>query len=243
MSALKDRHINMPKSKLLLLPVLLSMVLTACSDDDEGTVITLPEPTEQIYQITVTNLTNAQPFSPLGVTLHNDAPLWAIGESASVALEKLAEGGDHSELLVTDNVYTSASAESPTPPGNSTTITVTTTEEKATHLSLITMLVNTNDAFTGLTNIALSTLTVDVAKSWNVAAYDAGTESNSEAAGTMPGPADGGTGYSSVRDDVVDFVARHNGVVTQDDGLTQSVLTQAHRFDNPTMKVTITRKK
>jgi len=102
------------------------------------------------------------------------------------------------------------------------------------------MLVNTNDAFSGLTGLELSNLEVDQENSWNLNVYDAGTEANNEAAGTIPGPADGGIGFDEMRNDV-NVVTLHPGVVSQDDGLTSSVLTQAHRFDNPAIKLTITR--
>ena len=69
---------------------------------------------------------------------------------------------------------------------------------------------------------------------------DAGTEANSEAAGTIPGPADGGEGYNAERDDA-DLVSFHPGVVSADDGLMMSALTSAHRFDNPAVKLSITR--
>ena len=71
-------------------------------------------------------------------------------------------------------------------------------------------------------------------------AYDAGTEANSESSGTIPGPADGGEGFNSERNDS-QIVSAHSGVVGQDDGLTQSVLNGNHKFDNPIMAITITR--
>ena len=104
------------------------------------------------------------------------------------------------------------------------------------------MLVNTNDAFSGLTGVDISTLTVNQEKSWRLNVYDSGTELNNEAVGTIPGPADGGVGFDAARNDI-DLVGYHSGVVSKDDGLSSSVLTQAHRFDNPAVKLTITRTK
>ena len=102
------------------------------------------------------------------------------------------------------------------------------------------MLVNTNDAFTGVTAKDISNLAVNESISLLTSSYDSGTEKNSELMATIPGPAAGGEGYNEMRDDV-DYVAMHPGVVTKDDGLAQSVLTQDHRFDNPTLSITITR--
>ena len=240
---------NIKKNTLVLLaPALITLLLSGCFHDDEDpkietpAVVITPVLIEYSYEVMITNLTNAQPLSPLGVVLHGDLPMWEIGVSASAALEKLSEGGDNTDFLASDGVITSMSSEGVILPGTKAIITLTTTDEMATNLSLATMLVNTNDAFSGLTNLALSTLMVDQAQTWNLPVYDAGTEKNTESAGTIPGPADGGVGFDAMRDDV-NFVAMHSGVVSKDDGLTNSVLSQAHRFDNPSIKITITRTK
>lgn len=239
-------------TKVVLASVLM-LTLSGCpfDDDDDNDTVEVPvmpmpepepEPMEYSYMIEVVNLTNAQPMSPIAVTLHADATLWTIGEPASNALEILAEGGDNTDFLAQEPIIASGSSEGVLMPGNMASVEVSTTDEMATHFSVATMLVNTNDAFSGLTGVDLSSMDVDSSMSWTLGTYDAGTEANTETAGTIPGPADGGTGYSDVRDDV-DFVAMHPGVVSMNDGLTSSVLTQAHRFDNPTLKLTITRTK
>ncbi len=227
----------------------LSVLLAACSNDNSSGSSTVPptpppEPTPVnfSYDVTVTNLTNAQPLSPIAVILHQEGNLWALGESASTALEEMAESGDNSSLRALSVVMAETSGPAPLGPGASETLSVTVADVSDSKLSLTTMLVNTNDAFTGLNARDLSSMAVGDSWSSNTPAYDAGTEANSEAAGTIPGPADGsdGSGFNADRDDV-DFVARHQGVVTQDDGLSTSVLNNAHRFDNPVMRVTVTR--
>jgi hypothetical protein len=102
------------------------------------------------------------------------------------------------------------------------------------------MLVNTNDAFSGFNAMDIANLEVGESISLRTGSYDAGTEKNSESMASIPGPAAGGEGYNEARDDV-DFVAMHPGVVSMDDGLMSSALTQAHRFDNPTLAITFTR--
>lgn len=223
--------------------------LAACGSDNnsnnavEPPIVTPPPPpAEYSYTVTVSNLTHAQPLSPIAVVLHGDSKMWMIGEPSSQALEKLAESGDNSEFISDDNAIAANSSEGVLLPGLSTTIDVSTTDRNATFFTAATMLVNTNDAFTGLTGVDISTMAINDTQSWNLNVYDSGTEANSEAMGTIPGPADGGTGFDEMRDDV-DFVAMHSGVVSQDDGLSNSVLTQAHRFDNPAIKLTITRTK
>jgi hypothetical protein len=226
---------------------LFALGLSACGDDSGSpTAVTPPpvvvEPMEYSYTVMVTNLTYAQPLSPIAVVLHDDEKRWETGEAASAALEVLAEGGDNTDFLALEGSIASMSGEGIVLPGASETIKISTTDDMAKYFSVATMLVNTNDAFSGLTGIDISSMAVNDDKSWNLNVYDAGTEANNEVAGTIPGPADGGVGYSEIRDDV-DFISYHSGVVSQDDGLSDSVLTQAHRFDNPAIKLTITRTK
>ena len=102
------------------------------------------------------------------------------------------------------------------------------------------MLVNTNDAFTGVSSYSLEDLNVGESVVINTNAYDAGTEANSESAGTIPGPADSGEGFNALRDDA-DSVRMHMGVVSKDDGLTTSVLSAEAKFDNPVMRLRIRR--
>ena len=218
--------------------------LAACNDGGatRGTVMPsdMPPLPEYHYQVTVTNLTHAQPLSPVAVMLHRDGMLWQVGQSASVALEMLAESGDNSALMAQDMVVASGASDGVVMPGAMTDIMVMTTDATAVKLTLSTMLVNTNDAFSGLNAVDISNLALGESMTYNTFVYDAGTEGNSEMAGTIPGPADGGEAFNQARDDV-DFVAMHPGVVSMDDGLSTSVLMAAHKFDNPAMKVTIMR--
>lgn len=224
---------SLNKSKLTIIATL-ALLLSACNDNNATALV------EYGYTVTVTNLTYAQPLSPLGLILHSNTKMWMVGDTASLALEKLAESGDNTDFLADNNALATSSGSGVILPGAASTVEINTTDRMATYFTAATMLVNTNDAFSGLTGIDISTMAVNDYKSWNLNVYDAGTELNSEAVGTIPGPADGGTGFDATRDDV-DFVSYHSGVVSQNDGLSSSVLTQAHRFDNPAIKLTITR--
>jgi len=157
-----------------------------------------------------------------------------------VAIETLAEGGDNSQMLQSAMADNSTSTSGILVPGSSASAFISTTNFNTLYLSAASMLVNTNDAFSGINKIAVDTLAVGDQLSFNTAAYDAGTESNSEMAGTIPGPADGGEGFNGQRDDR-DFLTLHSGVVTRDDGLMTSILNQSHRFDNPVILIKITR--
>ena len=108
-------------------------------------------------------------------------------------------------------------------------------------ISVSTMLVNTNDAITGVSSVPISAMQVGDSVTMRSIAYDAGTEANTEAAAHIPGPAGGGEGFNAARDDIADRVAMHIGVVGLDDGFATSDLTGQHRFDNPVATVRIER--
>ena len=103
------------------------------------------------------------------------------------------------------------------------------------------MLVNTNDAFSGLNAMQVDNMAVGELISRTSIAYDAGTEADSEQATTIPGPAGGGEGFNAARDDQADRVSMHSGIVSRDDGFATSDLTEQHRFDNPVVMVRIVR--
>ncbi|WP_077337957.1 spondin domain-containing protein [Pseudocolwellia agarivorans] len=239
---------NTYKKASLSAAIALSLFVSACGSDNDNKTATpepveppvVPTPVNYEYMVKVVNLTTAQPMSPVAVVLHNEGKLWEIGMPASTALENLAESGDNSAVLSETMVLSGQSGASPLPPGMSETITVSIEDTMPSSISIATMLVNTNDAFTGVTAKDISNLAVNESISLLTSSYDSGTEKNSELMATIPGPAAGGEGYNEMRDDV-DYVAMHPGVVTKDDGLAQSVLTQDHRFDNPTLSITITR--
>lgn len=227
--------------KSILMASVLAIFVSACSDDDDDYMPTeVVEPVQLSYQIEVINLTKAQPMSNVTVVLHNEGKLWNIGEPASAALEQLAESGDNSGILGLNVVLASNSGEGILMPGMSQTIMVNIDDEAPMHLSLATMLVNTNDAFTGINAAEVKQLALGESISFKTSSYDSGTEMNSELMASIPGPAGGGEGYNMQRDDV-DVVAMHPGVVTADDGLMQSALSAVHKFDNPTLDIKITR--
>jgi len=229
--------------------MLASFYLTGCSsssDDPAVTPVPLPPPPAAAvsYQITVVNATNSQPLSPVAVIAHSDTfSAWDVGNAASTELEYIAEGGSNSQLLdsLTSVDASSASGVGPIGPGGNETITVTASATSQTLITVVTMLVNTNDAFSGLRSVDVSGLASGDSITKEAYVFDAGTELNSESSGTMPGPADGGEGFNAARTDINNIVRGHGGVVTADDGLSSSVLNQSHRFDNPGMMVTITR--
>jgi len=139
------------------------------TDNDTNTTEETPVLT---YEVTVTNLSVAQPLAPIVVTSKS---LYTVGEAASVALEHLAEEGDNTMLLD----ETSVSGTGMILPSKSETLTFKTSTQ---NLSLAGMLVNTNDGFVGLNNYDLSALQKDQSVVLTLNVYDAGTEENDELA-------------------------------------------------------------
>ncbi|GAM74025.1 hypothetical protein JCM19241_5221 [Vibrio ishigakensis] len=230
------------KYRILLVAASVGL-LAGCPDDDDDNNAT--NSTTQSYTVSVTNLTPNQPMSPLAVLTHNsDFMLFEVGQSASVALEQLAEEGSNAELIAfsqsDENVIQGIAGNGLLLPGNSDEVTISVDVDEEGYLSVASMLVNTNDAFVGETGLSLKDMEVGESFQMNMNVWDAGTELNDELASTIPGPAAGGEGFNADRndDDVVTF---HSGVISSDDSLASSALDATHRFLNPGARVTITR--
>ncbi len=216
--------------------------LTACSSDSSDDNGTTPDITMNGYRIELVNLTNNQHLSPPAAMLHDGSfSAWEIGKPASDAIEVLAEGGNNSKLIMLQQGNPTFSGKGELLAGKTLSFEIGSSDDKLSHLTLATMLVNTNDAFTGLTNIDLSAMQSGDSRTFLTPAYDAGTEFNDELAAHVPGPVAGGEGFNAARDDVTGVVTYHAGVVSRDDGAADSALTQAERFDNPVLLVRITR--
>ena len=207
-----------------------------------------PPPAMASFDVTVSNLTGAQPLSPVAVIAHQAGyQVFEVGSPATVGLEELAEGGDNTALIAEADadmaVVATASGAGPIGPAGTETVTVEVLESELPDLllSVSTMLVNTNDAISGINGTAIGAMAVGDVMTLRTIAYDAGTELNTEMATEIPGPAGGGEGFNAARNDRADRVAMHTGVVSQDDGYATSSLTEQHRFDNPVTQIRIER--
>jgi hypothetical protein len=217
--------------------MLAATTLVACGGSN------MPEP-KQTLRVTVTNLTAGQPMSPVLVALHTGAPAWSAGATASTALEKLAESGDSSALPASLSAAGGMDAVNGTAalgPGAVESHEVSFAANAAARLTLATMLVNTNDAFTGVTALPVGAMAVGDQIRQQLVAWEAGTAANDETAGTIPGPAGGGEGFNAARSDALNTIRVHAGVISADDGLLTSALKAKHRFDNPVMSVLVER--
>ncbi len=223
--------------------LLSTLVLSACGGSDSTSASNM-----KTYKVTISNVTANQPLSPATLVIHKSGyQLFQAGHKASVALEKLAEGGSNTELLEQANknnaVLAKASGTGIIPPGSSESIELSVNNSADFMLSVATMLVNTNDAFAGKTTTKIANLSKGASLNMHIPIWDSGTEANSEAANTIPGPAGGGEGFNKNREDDVNFIAIHQGVVTHADGFMTSALDESHRFTNPGAMLRIERVK
>jgi len=208
----------------------------------------------QQLNITVTNLTQGIYYTPILISAHNaDMSLFKSGEAASPELQMMAEGGDISGL---SGVLTTASAdivENPAAgllaPAMSTTTDLTTTDGNM-YLSIVSMMLPTNDGFIGLNKWKIPTETGTY--TMTLSAYDAGTEANDEIinGGGAPGlagipfapGADGGTGGTGVTmNESNSAIHIHRGSLGDDDlSAGKSDLDNTvHRWLNPVARVTV----
>jgi hypothetical protein len=238
----------MKKSLISVSIIAASLTLAACGGSSSNST---PTPSFE-FKVDVINLTNAQPLSPPAIVAHNSGyKMFDEATRASVALEHLAESGSNSQIIEEAEsntaAYDSEAATTPIGPGSSGSYTLVFKDSlDDAKISIATMLVNTNDAFTGEKNLDISTLEVNASFSINGPVWDAGTEGNSETAETIPGPAgssvvDSNKLFDAERSSDLNYVVFHSGVVTADDGLTTSALNEGHRFDQPASRITITR--
>lgn len=130
-------------------------------------------------------------------------PVAAIAEDADNAPAEPA----FPQLPGVQDVFTGARGA--IPPGASMTYTVQ-TSGPFNWLSLLTMLVNTNDGFTGLDSFHLH----GNGTTLQTMAYDAGSEVNNELTSFIPGPC---CNHPFVRDPEGDLIRMHEGITGRGD--------------------------
>ena len=141
------------------------------------------------YKVTISNLTSRQALTPPVLLTHsNKTGIFTLGEAASSDIQEIAENGNSVPLMATlgvdVEVHEVVAGMVPLVPANnpggtgfasSETFTITTKGE-AKLLSFASMLICTNDGFTGLDSIKLPDKKMTVFS----VAYDARTETNTE---------------------------------------------------------------
>ena len=190
------------------------------------------------YEITITNITPGQTFTPqLLVTHQADISLFSLGEPASVELEILAEGGDTGPLtdLVANIVSYVDTVPGLLPPGASVSAMVMGSDDDV--ISLAAMLIPTNDTFVALDSMPLP---AEGSVTYYLKAYDAGTEENDQNCRNIPGPHCGGEGYSA------EPMVGDEGFVHVSNGFHRlpgnTLRPNTYDWRNPVARVTVTRR-
>jgi hypothetical protein len=204
-------------------------------DDDDG------GRGAKLWLVTIENLTppgpgapGSQPLSPPLFVVHSSrADVWSVGEIASHGVAAIAEDADNSvlesALPQVDGVKGVATgAGGPIPSGATRTYTVE-TSGRFNRLSVLTMLVNTNDAFTGLDSFRPRSR----GTSLETMAYDVGSERNNELKSHIPGPC---CGNAFVRAPEGNLIRMHEGITGRGE-----LDPAKYDWDEPAARITIER--
>lgn len=195
----------------------------------------MPRTISGSWKITIENLTNpeAQPFSPPLFVVHDRRVyVWRTGQIASHAIAAVMEDANNA---VAESAYNSLSGVShaftgpggPLAPGTSRSYTVT-TNGPFRRLSIVTMLVNTNDGFTGLDSLRLTRQRRTIP----TIAYDAGSEKNNQLKAFIPGPC---CGNFFVRDPEGAVIRPHPGIQAGVGDLDPAIF----GWQNPVAQITV----
>ena len=206
--------------------------------------------------VRIVNLTNGIYFTPFLVAVHPDGDrLFATGQPASANLQAMAEGGDISGLVADMQAVGATISDNPAggllAPAASTDVDLNTDGTSNVRLSVVAMLLPTNDAFAGLNAVTIPTEPGTYV--YNVPAYDAGTEANDEllTGGGAPGaagiPADpgglagtGGTGTAAADANPNVHIHRNTLGDTDNAGGISDLDSRVHRWLNPVVRVVVT---
>lgn len=210
------------------------------------------------YRVTVTNTTGAlQPLTPSVVALYNPAAdVFEVGAAASDGVERVAESGDvpflASALEEVNQIFdvgvafgTVEGENGPILPEASGSVEVQGPAGKGMRLSLVSMLVCSNDGFTGLDAVELPEK-VGETVTYTSAGYDAGTEQNTEARGDLVPPcvmattgSAGGTGSDQPEISEDDVIRHHPGIDADTEG--DDILGEQHQWMDPVATIEVER--
>lgn len=203
------------------------------------------------YEITIENLSGGQPFTPpLAATHRRPADVFTVGEPASVGVQEIAENGNlvplESALLAdkhVSGVVIAAGNPPPVLPGGSITFSID-AGPGSKYLSWVSMLICTNDGFTGVDAIRLPKKVGDVTTRYTMG-YDAGTEINTEDFADIVPPCppltgvpstDPGTGTTNPALAEDDVIRHHPGIQGGVD-----LVPAIHSWTDPVARITVRR--
>jgi len=209
------------------------------------------------YRVTIINLTQGQPFTPPLVALHRrGGDVFTVGQRASVGVKEIAENGNlvplHDALDETRGVTAIHAGMKPVVPADSpgdamfdshATFTIETAQH-ASRLSWVSMLICTNDGFTGVDSLDLpDRIGQSVVRA--TAGYDAGTERNTERFKDIVGPCQGltGVGDGTMHSETSNPDLLTNRVIRHHPGIRggHDLLIDPHDWTNPVAVIVVTR--
>jgi hypothetical protein len=232
------------------------MKRTLCAAMLAASIAAAPAANAVDLNVQITNLTNSIYFTPFLVAAHPAGNnLFLSGQPASANLQAMAEGGDTSGLVADVTGLGATIVDNPAmgllAPATSTSFSMNTDGTSNDRLTIVAMLLPTNDAFAGLNAIEIPTVAGTYI--YDVPAYDAGTEANDEllTGGGMPGaagmPGDpsmltGANGTGAAGADANPNVHVHRGSLGDTDAMggNSDLDSRVHRWLNPVIRVTIT---
>lgn len=131
-------------------------------------------------EVKLLNLTHSISFIPILVAAHDQqTSLFHLGETATTALQKMAEGGDTSDLKTAVSAASGVNLDLSATPTLAGVTSIGMIDTGANmYLSLTAMMLPTNDGFVGLDSWKIPTEAGTYTIMLN--AYDAGTEINDE---------------------------------------------------------------
>lgn len=203
------------------------------------------------YEVTITNLTAGQPFTPPLAAVHR-RPLvvFEVGAPASLGVQQIAENGNLAPLMealgeehhVMD-LEVAAGDPPPLLPGESRSFAVD-GARGAKYLSIVSMLICTNDGFTGIAGVRLPKHVGDT-ETIETNAYDAGTELNTEDFADLVPPCPMLTGVESDEPGtgMSDPALAENGVIHPHEGILEiaDLDPELHGWTDPVARIEITR--
>jgi hypothetical protein len=229
---------------------------TLCAAVLAASISAAPAANAVDFDVQVTNLTNSIYFTPFLVAAHPSGNnLFTTGQPASANLQAMAEGGDTMGLIADVTAMGATIIDNPAAgllgPATSTSFNMNTDGTSNDRLSIVAMLLPTNDGFAGLNAVEIPE--IPGTYSFDVPAYDAGTEANDEllTGGGMPGvpgiPGDpsmlsGSNGTGAASADANPNIHIHRGSLGDTDAMggNSDLDSQVHRWLNPVIRVTIT---
>lgn len=231
--------------RYMLLIAATGLALAGC-DDSTG-----PDEPRR-FEVTIRNLTSTQPLTPPVVVTHGTTvELYDVGQAATQEVREVAENGNLTPLVdgltgaagVSEVVTAVAGDPPPLLPGDDVTITIT-SEAGVDRLSFISMLICTNDGFTGVDGLDLPD-ELDEQVVMETDSYDAGTEMNTEDFSDMvpPCPVLSGVETGKTGTGVSDPALAENGVIHGHQGIQGGVdlTAQSHGWQDPTAEITVRR--